>query len=133
MEHRGRDTLYFEKISLSSNLNDSQTPSEDEKLNNENENRKNAPKKKVGLKVWKHFCIYNFTNNRSAHFFFTFIIQKGVFDTIEYSNEDKIFIVRKHDKSNTITKINATQEESDKLGIIVPLKSFLNGIINSPI
>ena len=66
-------------------------------------------------------------------FLLTYIIPKGLFDTIEYSSEDKIFIIRKYDTNNTIIKVNATQEELDKRGISVPLDSFLDGIINKPI
>ena len=66
-------------------------------------------------------------------FLLTYIIPKGLFDTIEYSSADKIFIIRKHDTNNTIIRINATQEELDKRGISVPLDSFLDGIISKPI
>jgi len=66
-------------------------------------------------------------------FILTFIIQKGVFDTIEYSSDYNCFIIRKYDTNNTIIKVTATQEELDKIGIIVPLESFINGIINEPI
>ena len=66
-------------------------------------------------------------------FILTFIIQKGVFDTIEYSSDDNCFIIRKYDTNNTIIKVTATQEELDKIGIIVPLETFINGIINEPI
>ena len=66
-------------------------------------------------------------------FLLTYIIPKGLFDTIEYSSEDKIFIIRKYDTNNTIIKVNATEEELDKRGISVPLDSFLDGIINKPI
>ena len=65
-------------------------------------------------------------------FLLTYIIQKGLFDTIEYSSEDNIFIIRKHDTNNTRIKVNATQEELDKRSITVPLESFLEGIINKP-
>ena len=61
------------------------------------------------------------------------MIPKGVFDTIEYSSDEKSFIIRRYDSENTIIKVNATQEELDIRGIIVPLDSFLNGIINEPI
>jgi len=66
-------------------------------------------------------------------FLLAYIIPKGLFDTIEYSTEDKIFIIRKHDINNTRIKVNATQEELDKIGIKVPLDSFLDGIIDKPI
>ena len=66
-------------------------------------------------------------------FLLTYIIPKGLFDTIEYSTEDKVFIIKKHDINNTIIKVNATQDELDKIGIKVPLDSFLDGIINKPI
>ena len=66
-------------------------------------------------------------------FIITFMIPKGVFDTIEYSSDEKSFIIRRYDSENTIIKVNATQEELDIRGIIVPLDSFINGIINEPI
>ena len=66
-------------------------------------------------------------------FIITFVIPKGVFETIEYSSDEKSFIIRRYDSENTIIKVNATQEELDIRGIIVPLDSFLNGIINEPI
>ena len=66
-------------------------------------------------------------------FLLTYIIPKGLFDTIEYSSEEKKFIIRIHDTNNTIERVNATQEELDKRGIKIPLDSFLDGIINSPI
>ena len=66
-------------------------------------------------------------------FLLTYIIPKGLFDTIEYSSEDQKFIIRIHDENNTIIKVDATQEELDKREISVPLDSFLDGIINKPI
>ena len=66
-------------------------------------------------------------------FLLTYIIPKGLFDTIEYSTEDKVFIIKKHDINNTIIKVNGTQDELDKIGIKVPLDSFLDGIIDKPI
>lgn len=66
-------------------------------------------------------------------FLLTYIIPKGLFDTIEYSSEDKKFIIRIHDDNHTIIKVDATQEELDKRNISVPLDSFLDGIINKPI
>ena len=66
-------------------------------------------------------------------FLLTYAIPKGLFDTIEYSSEDEMFIIRKHDTNNTIIKVNATQKELDERGISVPLDSFLDGIINKPI
>ena len=66
-------------------------------------------------------------------FLLTYIIPKGLFDTIEYSSEEKIFIIRIHDVNNTILRVNATKEELDKRGISVPLDSFLKGIISRPI
>lgn len=66
-------------------------------------------------------------------FLFTYIFQKGLYDTIEYSSEKKMFIIRKNDKNNTIINVNATQEELDKTGVSVPLDSFLDNFINRPI
>ena len=66
-------------------------------------------------------------------FLLTYIIPKGLFDTIEYSSEENKFIIRIHDVNNTIIRVNATKEELDKRNISVPLESFLNGIITRPI
>ena len=66
-------------------------------------------------------------------FILTYIIPKGLFDTIEYSSEEKKFIIRIHDLNNTILRVNATKEELKKRNISVPLDSFINGIITRPI
>ena len=66
-------------------------------------------------------------------FILTYIIPKGLFDTIEYSSEEKKFIIRIHDVNNTILRVNATKEELKKRNISVPLDSFINGIITRPI
>ena len=66
-------------------------------------------------------------------FILTYIIPKGLFDTIEYSSEEKKFIIRIHDLNNTILRVNATEEELKKRNISVPLDSFINGIITRPI
>ena len=66
-------------------------------------------------------------------FLLTYIIPKGLFDTIEYSSEENKFIIRIHNVNNTIIRVNATKEELDKRNISVPLESFLNGIITRPI
>ena len=66
-------------------------------------------------------------------FLLTYIIPKGLFDTIKYSSEENKFIIRIHDVNNTIIRVNATKEELDKRNISVPLESFLNGIITRPI
>ena len=66
-------------------------------------------------------------------FILTYIIPKGLFDTIEYSSEEKKFIIRIHDVNNTILRVNATEEELKKRNISVPLDSFINGIITRPI
>ena len=66
-------------------------------------------------------------------FLLTYIIPKGLFDTIEYSSEENKFIIRIHNVNNTIIRVNATKEELDKRNISIPLESFLNGIITRPI
>ena len=66
-------------------------------------------------------------------FLLTYIIPKGLFDTIEYSSEENKFIIRIHNVNYTIIRVNATKEELDKRNISVPLESFLNGIITRPI
>ena len=59
----------------------------------------------------------------------TFIIQKGKYQTIEYSNKN--FIIKYQDESTTT--IPATQDELNKLNIKIPLKNFKDGLITKPI
>lgn len=59
-------------------------------------------------------------------FILTFIIPKGHFDTIEYSSEEKNFIIRKNDNNSTIITVNASQEELDKIGVNISLNNFLD-------
>ena len=127
-EEREEDTSSKEnlgKITISSNLL--------EKPNNEEEEEEiEEPKpKKCSCKFPTSYTVLIIIE--ILIFLLTYIIPKGLFDTIEYSSEDKIFIIRKHDVNNTIIKVNAIQEELDKRNISVPLESFLDGIINKPI
>ena len=66
-------------------------------------------------------------------FILTYIIPKGLFDTIEYSSEENLFIIKINGKKNSIIRVNATQEELDKRDISVSLDSFLKGIITRPL
>ena len=59
----------------------------------------------------------------------TFIIQKGKYQTIEYSNKN--FIIKYQDESTTT--IPATQDELNRLNIKIPLKNFKDGLITKPI
>ena len=59
----------------------------------------------------------------------SFIIQKGKYQTIEYSNQS--FIIKYQNKSTTT--IPAKQEELNKLNIKIPLKNFKDGLITKPI
>ena len=125
MEDEGRESLPIEnlgKISISNELLDKQNEQEGEIETKPKKNCFKFPTSYTILIIIEIFI-----------FLLTYIIQKGLFDTIEYSSEDKIFIIRKHDVNNTIIKVNATQEELDKRSISVPLESFLDGIINKPI
>ena len=125
MENEERESLPIEnlgKISISNDLLDKQ---------NEQEGEIEAKPKKNCFKFPTSYTILIIIE--IYIFLLTYIIQKGLFDTIEYSSEDKIFIIRKHDTNNTVIKVNATQEELDKRSITVPLESFLDGIINKPI
>ena len=65
-------------------------------------------------------------------FLLSFIIPKGLFATIEYSSDEKIFIIKNYD-DNTIIKMNATEEALNKIGIGVNLDHFLDGFIYRPI
>ena len=125
MEDEGRESLPIEnlgKISISNELLDKQNEQEEEIEAKPKKNCFKFPTSYTILIIIEIFI-----------FLLTYIIQKGLFDTIEYSSENKIFIIRKHDVNNTIIKVNATQEELDKRSISVPLESFLDGIINKPI
>ena len=59
----------------------------------------------------------------------SFIIQKGKYQTIEYSKES--FIIKYQNESTTT--IPANKEELDKLNIKIPLKNFKDGLITKPI
>jgi uncharacterized ion transporter superfamily protein YfcC len=59
----------------------------------------------------------------------SFIIQKGKYQTIEYSNNN--FIIKYQDESTTT--IPATQDELNRLNIKIPLKNFKDGLITKPI
>ena len=62
-------------------------------------------------------------------FILTFIIPKGKFDTIEYS--DGKFIVKSYNKTDKIH--TATQEVLDEYGIKIPLANFIDGYIKGAI
>ena len=125
MENEGRESLPIEnlgEISISNNLLDNDDTEEKQQNSNQKKCSCKFPSAYTVLIILELFI-----------FLLTYIIPKGLFDTIEYSSEDNIFIIRKHDVNNTITKVKAIQEELDKIGVSVPLDSFLDGIINKPI
>lgn len=62
-------------------------------------------------------------------FILTYIIPKGKFDTIEYS--DGKFIVKSYNKTDKIH--NATEEVLDEYGIKIPLANFIDGYIKGAI
>lgn len=62
-------------------------------------------------------------------FILTYIIPKGKFDTIEYS--DGKFIVKSYNKTDKIH--NATEEVLDEYGIKIPLVNFIDGYIKGAI
>lgn len=62
-------------------------------------------------------------------FILTFIIPKGKFDTIEYSN--KKFIIKSFGKPDSI--VNATEEYLDERKIKIPLENFEKGLIKEPL
>ena len=64
-------------------------------------------------------------------FILTYIIKKGLYDKISYLAEEKSFIIKSY--NGTVTRHNATQEFLNKLGIKIPLDSFLKGYLNDPI
>ena len=62
-------------------------------------------------------------------FILTYIIPKGKFDTIEYS--DGKFIIKSYNKTDKI--YNATEEVLVEYGIKIPLKNFIDGYIKGAI
>ena len=64
-------------------------------------------------------------------FILTYIIKKGLYDKISYLAEEKSFIIKSY--NGTVTRHNATQDFLNKLGIKIPLDSFLKGYLNDPI
>ena len=62
-------------------------------------------------------------------FLLIYIIPKGKYDTIQYSNG--YFIIKSQNKSDLI--VNATEEYLEKIGIKVPLSSFEKGFLKKPI
>ena len=125
MENENRESLPIEnlgKISISSNYLGDNNDIEEEIKHDKCKCKCKFPSAYTILIIIEIFI-----------FLLTYVIPKGLFDTIEYSTEDKVFIIKKHDINNTIIKVNATQDELDKIGIKVPLDSFLDGIIDKPI
>ena len=59
----------------------------------------------------------------------TFIIQKGKYQTIEYSKQN--FTIKYQNETSMV--IPGTQDELDKLGIKIPLKNFQDGLITKPV
>ena len=64
-------------------------------------------------------------------FILTYIIPKGKYDTIEYDEDRKTFIIKSFDKDDI--ERNATQAVLDELGVTIPLKNFEKGLIKNPI
>jgi len=62
-------------------------------------------------------------------FILTYIVPKGKFDTIEYS--DNKFIIKSYNKTDEI--YNATKEVLEKFGIRIPLANFIDGYIKGAI
>ena len=65
-------------------------------------------------------------------FILTYIVPKGKYDTIEYSDKNKkTFIIKSYGKDDI--EREATQSVLDELGVTVPLKNFEKGLIKNPI
>ena len=62
-------------------------------------------------------------------FILTFIVQKGKFQTLAYSNGN--FTIKY--PNTTTTTITATEEELNRLNIKIPLKNFKDGLITKPV
>ena len=95
----------------------------------ENLNKKKEPKKK--RKFCKKFptSYVILLGFEVFAYILTFIIQKGKYQTIEYSNKN--FIIKYQNDSTTT--IEASQEELDRLNIKIPFKNFKEGLITKPI
>lgn len=64
-------------------------------------------------------------------FILTYIIPKGKYDTIEYSDSRKKFIIKSYGKEDI--EVEATESVLEEKGIKIPLKNFLDGLIKDPI
>ena len=64
-------------------------------------------------------------------FLLTYVIPKGLFQKIQYNSEKDLFIIKFQNGTNI--EINATQQILDDLNIKIPLESFINGYIQTPI
>lgn len=59
----------------------------------------------------------------------TFIVQKGKYQTIEYSKQN--FTIKYQNQTSMV--IPGTQDELNRLGIKIPLKNFQDGLITKPV
>jgi uncharacterized ion transporter superfamily protein YfcC len=103
--------------------------SERNSINNANDSEKESvvKKKGEGCQFPSSFTIILIIY--TLIFLLTYIVPKGKYDTIEYSS-GKFIIKSPNEKEKTI---DATKDYLDKIGIKVPLSSFENGFIKSPI
>ena len=111
---------------------DALIPEKKESINKEekSENIENVPQKNTKKKrcqfpaAFTIFLIIYF-----AVFLLNYIIPKGKYDTIEYS--DGSFIVKSPNQKDKY--VNATKEYLEEIGVKVPLSSFEKGYIKNPI
>ena len=98
-------------------------------INKDNGIKKEIPKKK--RKICSKFpSAYLFLFGFEVFaYILTFIMQKGKYRTIEYSNQD--FIIKFPNETTII--IPANQEELTKLNIKIPFQNFVDGLIKNPI
>ena len=95
--------------------------------NSENPDVNSEPEKKNGCQFPTAYTILIILE--VIFFILTYIIPKGKFDTIEYS--DNTFIIKSFNKSDIV--VNATEEELKKRNINIPLENFIKGLIKNPI
>ena len=94
---------------------------DDIKIENKNNKRKYCKKFPTAYVILLGFEIFAYI--------LTFIIQKGKFQTLEYSKEK---FIRKY-QNGTTTTLPGTQEVLDELKIKIPLQNFIDGLITKAV
>ena len=121
-ENKQENMQLIENSDLSNpNINSSSRPSENERI------EPLEQKKQSGCKFPTAYTILLIIE--IIFFILTYIIPKGQFDTIEYSDEK--FTIKSFGKPDVI--VNASQEFLDEKNIKIPLENFEKGLIKDPL